>query len=104
MPEVAAASNKWHTAMTPTWSKVTSRPSVSALRMIGNRYRLRRGLVLLPVNHNTPVMNITMDHDSISNRVRVRRGKKRRARNKMIATANAPSRPSTGQGWAVSDR
>ena len=64
--------------------------------MMGSKYRFSSGLALFPVNHSTPVMNITMDHDSISNRVRVRRGKKRRARNPTMATTNAASKPSTG--------
>jgi hypothetical protein len=64
--------------------------------MIGNKYRFRRGLELFPVNHSTPVMNITMDQDSISKRVRVRRGKNQRDRNATMATAKAQNRPSTG--------
>ena len=64
--------------------------------MMGSRYRLNSGLELLPVNHSTAVMNITMDQDSISSRVRVRPGKKRRARNTTMAAANAASSPSTG--------
>ena len=62
------------------------------------------GLELFPVNHSTPVMNITIDQDSISRRVRVRRGKNRRARNATMAATNAPSRPSTGHSWVVSAR
>jgi hypothetical protein len=49
-------------------------------------------------------MNITIDQDSISKRVRVRRGKNRRARNATMAATNAPSRPSTGHSWVVSAR
>jgi hypothetical protein len=56
----------------------------------------------LPVNHNTPVMKITMDQDSISSRVRVRRGKNLGARNTMIPIVNAPSMPSTGHSWVAS--
>jgi hypothetical protein len=47
------------------------------------------------------VMNITMDQDSISSLVRVRPGKKRRARKTTIAAANAPSNPSTGHNWVA---
>jgi hypothetical protein len=42
-----------------------------------------------------------MDHDSICSLVRVRRGKKRRARNTTIAIANALKRPSTGHSCAA---
>src|SRR6202171_6534480 len=72
--------------------------------MIGSKYRFRRGLEFFPVNHSTPVMNITMDQDSISKRVRVRPGKNRRDRNATMATTNAHSRPSTGHSCVVSTR
>src|SRR5260221_10522304 len=49
-------------------------------------------------------MNITMAQDSTSKRVRVRRGKNRRARNATMAATNAPSRPSTGHNWVASAR
>ena len=49
-------------------------------------------------------MKITMDQDSISSRVRVRRGKNRRARNMTMAATNAPSRAITGHSWVVSAR
>ena len=90
--------------MTATCSRVTNRPSVKALRMIGNKYRLRTGLALFPVNHSAPVMKITIDQDSINNRVRVRPGKNRRARNITMATTNALSRQSTGHNWVISAR
>ena len=65
--------------------------------MMGSKkYRFSSGLELLPVNHSTPVMNITMDHDSINNRVRVRRGKKRRGAKPHDGHKNAVSNPSTG--------
>ena len=101
---MAAASNKWQIATTATCSRVTRRPKVSALKMMGSRYRFSRGLALLPLNHNAPVMNITMDQDSISNRVRVRRGKKRLARNATMAATKAASRPSTGHSCCASAR
>src|SRR6266404_829687 len=102
---VAAASSTWQIAMTATCSRVTSRPRVSALKMMGSRYRFRRGLELLPVNHSTPVMNITMDQDSISRRVRVvSPGKNQRERKATMATTKAQSRPSTGHSWAVGTR
>src|ERR1700732_3373104 len=72
--------------------------------MIGNKYRCRRGLQLFPVNHSTPVMNITMDQDSISRRVRVRPGKNRRDRNATMATTKAQKRLSPGHSWLVSAR
>ena len=71
--------------------------------MMGSRYRLSSGLELLPVNHSTAVMNITMDQDSISSLVRVRPGKKRRARKATIAAAKPPSSPSTGHSCVTSD-
>src|ERR1700730_4779898 len=46
-------------------------------------------------------MNITMDHDSICSFVRVRPGRKCRPRTATMATANAPSSASTGQGCVV---
>src|SRR6202166_4876406 len=49
-------------------------------------------------------MNITMHQDSISSRVRVRRGKKRRARNMTMAAAKAPSRAITGHRGVAGDR
>ena len=70
--------------------------------MMGNRYRFSSGLELLPVNHSAPVMNTTMDQDSISSRVRVRRGKNRRARNATMAATKAASRPSTGHSCLAS--
>src|SRR5258708_817384 len=85
--------------MTATCSRVTSRPRVSALRMMGRRYRFKRGLELFPVNHSTPVMKITMDQDSISRRVRVRRGKNRRDRNTTMATTKVQNRPSRRHSW-----
>ena len=72
--------------------------------MIGNKYRLSSGLEFLPVYQSTAVMNTTMDQDSISSRVRVRPGKKRRARKATIAAANAPSSPSTGHICVASAR
>src|ERR1700722_5637071 len=60
--------------------------------------------MLFPVNQSTPVMKITMHQDSISSRVRVRRGKKRRARNMTMAAAKAPSRAITGHRGVACDR
>ena len=57
--------------------------------MMGSRYRLNSGLALRAVNQSTAVMNATMDQDSIRRRVRVRPGKKRRARKATMAAANA---------------
>ena len=98
------AKRTWHTAITAICSRVTRRPRVSALKMMGNRYRLSSGLELLPLNHSTAVMNMTMDQDSISNRVRVWPGKKRRARNRAIAAANATSNPSIGHNCFARSR
>ena len=50
------------------------------------------------MNHRTAVMKATMDHDSINSRVRVRRGKNRRARNTPMATANTLNSVNTGHG------
>jgi hypothetical protein len=72
--------------------------------MTGSRYRLSSGLDTLPENHSTPVMNITMDQDSINNRVRVRPGKKDRVRNIMIASRKLPSSVKTGHICWVSTR
>src|ERR1700691_5191188 len=77
---------------------VVSRPKVRALRMMGSRYRLNRGLPLFPVNQSTAVMKTTMDQDSIDSRARVRPGKNWRARNATLAAANKRSSPDTGQG------
>src|SRR6267142_794045 len=90
--------------MTATCSRVTSRPRVSALKMMGRRYRFKRGLELFPVNHTTPVMKITIDQDSISRRVRVRRGKNRRDRNTTMATKKVQNRASSGHSWLVGAR
>src|SRR5712671_7058406 len=90
--------------MTATCSRVTSRPRVSALKMMGRRYRFKRGLELFPVNHSTPVMKITIDQDSISRRDRVRRGKNRRDRNTTMATTKVQNRASSGHSWLVGAR
>ena len=65
--------------------------------MMGSRYRLSSGLPLLPVSHSTAVMNTTIDQDSISSRVRVRPGKKRRERKTTMAAVKAASEPVTAQ-------
>jgi hypothetical protein len=59
---------------------------------------LNSGLELLPVNQSTPVMNTTMDQDSIDSRARVRPGKKRRARKTTMARVKSRSSPQIGQG------
>ena len=58
---------------------------------------MKSGLPLLPVNHSTAVTKITIDQDSISSRVRVRPGKKRRERNPTMAAVKAASEPATAQ-------
>src|SRR5271170_2594927 len=88
--------------MTATCSSVTRRPRVRALNMMGSRYRLSSGLAPLPVNQSTPVMNNTIDQDSISSLGSVRPGRKRRARNAAMARANAVSNASTGHNWLAS--
>ncbi len=90
--------------MAPTCSSVTSRLRVSALRMIGSRYRFNIGLALRPVNHRTPLMNTTIDQDSTISRRRVWPGRKRGERKTSSAAAKAPSSADTGHRWLTSAR
>ena len=66
--------------------------------MMGSRYRLNSGLALLAVNQSTAVMNATIDQDSISSRVRVRPGKKRRAAKCDDGRREGGQRHRAGQG------